>query len=211
MTDPSVQSLPGGVAGQSQLQQPAAATVVATAPAPESAPADLAWLQQQLDEVVARLDQLSERFDSKLLYDQTKQQQIEILYGETRQAREGLFLQILRPIFLSLIALHDIMAQGYEVAVRETGGDKSATARNLQSYAIEVEEILARSGVNLYRSQPGMRFDRERHQARDIQPTDDPSRDKTIAVSQRPGFEYQGKVLRPEWVVAFQDPAANQG
>lgn len=200
MTDPSTQSSPTGEAAPDlAARQPAPTTAVGTVALP---------VQQRLDEILARLDELSGRFASKLQYDEAKQQQIDVLYGEIRQAREGLFLQILRQIFLSLIALHDIISQGYEVAVRETGGEGSATARNILSYRAEIEEILARSGVNHYQSAQGTPFDRERHQVRGTQPTDHAALDKTIAQSQRPGFDYQGKVLRPEWVLAYQYAAA---
>lgn len=177
--------------------------------APISEGLDLAAIRQSFDEVLQRLDRLSESFESKLQYDQAKDKQIDFLDGELKQAREGLFLRILRPIFLSLISLYDMIGQGREVALREVGGAENATTRNYESYQAEVEEILMRSGVILFQSSPGSPYHAASQQVVQVQNVSDQTLNGTITASRRPGFKFEDKVLRPEWVVVYQYAAGS--
>lgn len=167
-------------------------------------------MQQQFNEVFQRLDQLHDDFNSKLLYDEQKQAQIDFMDRDVKQAIGRLFQQTLRPLFLRLIQLHDTIGENRKVAL-QTAGEENITTRNYLAYQVEIEEILTSYKVDSYQTSPGEQFAAARHQVRKALPATDPAQNGAIAESLRPGFTYEGNVLRPEWVNVYRFEAGNAG
>jgi molecular chaperone GrpE len=127
-------------------------------------------------------------FDSKIRYDQVKEQQIAALHEELEAHRKGLYQQILRPVLIDLIGIYDQVAA-------------SQAADELLLEVIET--VLERYGVTRYQCD-GDGIDRSRQKVIDVELTDDAGLDRRLARRLRPGFEVDDKVLRPEWVVAYR-------
>jgi molecular chaperone GrpE len=188
--------------------QPQATGMSASAGAPEATASSQVVSLQEFKEVTERLDQLRESFNSKLLYDQAKDKQIDFLHGEVKQVRERLFHQTLRPLYLSLIKLHDLIGDGRKAELLGAGGE-TKTTRNYQTYQGEIEEILLGNGVSSYRTDAGKPVDRARHQVMEAVAATEPAQIGTISESLRPGFMYEINVLRTEWVKAYSNGAGN--
>lgn len=147
-------------------------------------------------EILAALDGLQGSFDSKIKYDEAKERQIEALHQELQGYRQGLYRQILQPILADLISIYD------EVAGQLAQGD--GAARDGLGYLLEMVEMsLDRHGAAKFTCE-GDVIDRSRQRVLDTEPTADAELGKKLARRLRPGFEFQGKVLRPEWVVAYR-------
>jgi hypothetical protein len=68
----------------------------------------------------------------------------------------------------------------------------------------QMAEALARVGVTVVEPAPGDAFDRDRHQAVDAVPTDDPALHRTIASIERPGYLDGDRLIRPAQVVVHR-------
>lgn len=149
------------------------------------------------NELVKALDRLQESFDSKIRYDDTRDRQIAELHEELQKYRRGLYGQIMAPLLSDLIVLHDEVSK--ILAGTERARPDCADFSFLMS---AIEEILARYGVSSF-SCEGESVERARQKVIEVVPVGDQELDRRIARRVRPGFELDGKILRPEWVVAF--------
>jgi molecular chaperone GrpE len=159
--------------------------------------------EQFVPDVLAELRELRERFDSKIRYDEVKERQIDALHEELQGYRQGLYQQIMQPVLLDLIAIYDELAgQITRVSDGPDGG--------LGFLAEMVEEVLARYEVTRYEVDDDA-IDRSRQKVIGTQETEDPELGKRLARRVRSGFEMKGKVIRPEWVMAYRYvPGAGQ-
>jgi molecular chaperone GrpE (heat shock protein) len=149
-----------------------------------------------LAEILAELRELRERFDSKIRYDEAKERQIEALHEELQGYRQGLYRQILHPVLADLIGVYDEVAGQLSQA-------NAASEEGLKYLLEMVEMALDRHGAAKFTCE-GDIIERSRQKVLNAEPTADPELDKRIARRLRPGFEFQGRVLRPEWVAAYR-------
>ena len=121
------------------------------------------------------------------------------MHGELEQYRHGLTHEFLRPVLTDLVRLHD------DLTAQAEGGDDGA-ARIAEYVRGSIEETLARNGVESYTvDEPEV--DRRRQKVIGVVATDDPALHRTVAQRTRPGFRFGDRILRPEWVHAYQfDP-----
>jgi molecular chaperone GrpE (heat shock protein) len=140
-------------------------------------------------EIVAALTALQESFDAKIRYDEAKERQIAALHEEVQDHRRGIYQNIMRPVLTDLVGIYDEIA---------TAGNPS------ENPLLDlIEETLNRYGVTAFTCE-GDRVDRSRQQVIDVETTGDSELDRQIARRLRPGFELDGKVLRPEWIAAYR-------
>lgn len=140
-------------------------------------------------EIVAALNGLRESFDAKIRYDEAKERQIAALHEELQAHRRGMYQQVMRPVLTDLVGIYD-----------EIAGEDNPDKNPLLDL---VEETLLRYGVTAFTCE-GDRVDRSRQQVIDVETTSDPELDRQVARRLRPGFELDGKILRPEWIAAYR-------
>ncbi|HUN34017.1 MAG TPA: hypothetical protein VMU95_18605 [Trebonia sp.] len=147
-------------------------------------------------EILAELRELRERFDSKIRYDEAKERQVDVLHQELEGYRQGLYQQIMRPVMVDLIGIYDELAdQQARLADTGEGG---------LGFLIEMVEIaLERYEVTRFTCE-GDAIERSRQKVIDTESTSKPELARRLARRVRPGFEMKGKVIRPEWVVAYR-------
>jgi len=148
-------------------------------------------------ELLRALDRLQESFDSKIRYDETRDRQIAELHEELQKHRQGLYGQIIGPLLNDLISLHDEVSK-IIATTKLAHADDGDFAFLLSA----IEEILARYRVLSFYCE-GESVERTRQKVIEVLPADERELDRRIARRVRPGFELDGKILRPEWVVAY--------
>ena len=95
--------------------------------------------------------------------------------------------------------------QDRAVEAAAQGASQVADASLLEA----IESVLERYGVTKYQGD-GDGIDRSRQKVIDVELTDEAGLDRRLARRLRPGFEIDGKVLRPEWVVAYRLMASSR-
>ena len=157
-------------------------------------------IQQLLDEMRG----LRGDFETKLMYDENKQRLIDSLHSELQGYRDGLHFKILRPIFLDMIDMHDDLGKLADALPTRYGeAVLEDMLNNLLSFQETIEEILERNGVAVSNAE-GDVFVPGRQRAIKAIETSDPKLDKQIVRRVRKGFEFDGKVLRPELVEIYK-------
>ena len=163
-----------------------------------------ALLWQHIQTLIDEMHLLRQDFETKVKYDASKERQVDSLHKELQGYREGLHFKILRPLFIDLIAMHDDLDKLIETMAREESFPVVAQmANNLRSFQETVEEILQRNGVEVY-SVEGDVYVPGKQRALQVFETPDIALDKQVARRIRKGFEYDGRILRPELVVTYK-------
>lgn len=162
-----------------------------------------------IEPLMREMQKLREDFETKVKYDESKERTIDTLHKELQTYRDGLHYKILRPVFMDLISMHDDLDRILkDIAVKEN--DSSNTMlRNLQSFQESIEETLRRYEVETF-SVEGDTLVSGRQRIMKVVEVGDPTQDRHIARRVRKGFEYEGRLLRPEIVDIYRFNASLQ-
>ncbi len=165
--------------------------------------ASMEEVKQRMQGLLGEMENLRQDFETKVKYDESKQYLIDTLHRELQVYREGLHFRILRPIFLDLITMYDDLGKLLDSMPRDSITSSNVTLQNLASFQDTIEEILRRNGVQTF-AVPENVFLASRQRIQKLVPIPDPAMDKQIARRVRKGFEYEGKLLRPETVEVYK-------
>jgi len=156
------------------------------------------------DEIKDRLTELSLSFDSKLKYDEHKNKIIDDLHQSLQEFREGLIKKYLHRFITDIIKIVDDMRK-FTSHYKEQPSSEETTEKLLkyiENISSDLEDLFSWEGVVPFTCE-GEMIDSSRQRVLNKLETDDPEKDKTVAERLRPGYEWDGKVIRPEMVSAY--------
>ncbi len=173
----------------------------------EEAPPE-ADLRRELAALSGQLARLERHFETKLLYDQSKDQTIDALHRELQQHRDGMAFGHLRPLVVDLLALQedlgDLLVGFAERYPEAAGGEPVASLLgNLATISEDLLGVLAKYGFEVFET-AGEAVDRRTQRVQGTVPTRDPALDRTVARRLRPGLRYEDRIVRPEVVIAYR-------
>lgn len=166
-----------------------------------------ASLDAEISALRQHVAQLSSEFKEKLKYDAHKNKIIDNLHEELQEFREGVIKKHLHSMVMDLIKIiDDIRKYRSHYADGRTEADAGETIENLLDFmediASDLEDLFAWQGVTPFTCQDKA-FDSTRQRVVKKVETDDPEKDKTVAASLRPGYEWDDKVIRPEMISVY--------
>ena len=152
-------------------------------------------LLQQLMSVVEANKELSQQlvkdFDTKLKYDAAKQEQIDKLYNENKEYKQGIHEKLKKSLIIEVIK--QIESAKKQISHFENQEFSEANYRkllkNYNEIATDFQDALEQSfDVVAFNCEENTTFDPQRQKAVPI-PTDDATKNKTIRKSLRQGYE----------------------
>ena len=150
-----------------------------------------------------RFDALQSTFEREVRAEATREKVVDRLHAELQEYKNDLLLNVLRPVFVDLIQLHDDIG-------KIVGGGAEADASRLldlmKGFQQGIEDILYRQGVEPFQNVEDDAFDPRRQRAYATVPNDDPGQAKRVATRLRKGFQIGDKVIRPEIVSVYATP-----
>lgn len=159
---------------------------------------------RSLQLLMTEMQRLREDFDTKVKYDESKERLIDSLHRELQVYREGLHFKILKPVFIDLIAMYDDLGKLIDAMLaKDLASASSQGVQNLESFQETIEETLRRSGVDAFTIEETT-FLASKQRILKVLDTSDPTQDKQVVRRVRKGFEYEGRVLRPEIVEIYK-------
>jgi molecular chaperone GrpE (heat shock protein) len=165
-----------------------------------------------LEDVNQQIAQLSQAFETKLKYDGHKNKVIDELHQELQEYRDGLVKKYIHSMVTDVIKIIDDIRKFK--AYYEPGPITEQTAARLLEFLEEIagdlEDLFTWQGITAFTC--GVtHFDNTRQRVVKKVETSDPTLDKTIAESMRPGYEWDGKILRPELVTVYVYDSSGKG
>jgi molecular chaperone GrpE len=156
-------------------------------------------LLEKLDQLVDLMQGLQSDFEHKIKYDESKERIVTRLHDQLQDCRAGHHLQLIRPLVMGLISLHDDVNKLVENSESIGPGQQ----KTFLSFAESIEEILIQNGVETY-TLVDREFVPRQQRAVYTVPTEEPAEDRLIAKHIRKGFRYEERVLRPEIVATYK-------
>ena len=154
--------------------------------------------------IKTQMEELSAAFDSKLKYDEHKNKIIDDLHQNLQQHREGLLKKYLHRIVMDVIKIVDDMRKLTTHYNQQSHSAETSVKllKYIENIAADLEDMFSWEGVVPFTCD-GNVVDPARQRVLNKIKTDDPEKDKTIAERLRPGYEWDGKIIRPEMVSAY--------
>jgi molecular chaperone GrpE len=157
-----------------------------------------------LDQIKQQLDSLAKAFEGKIKYDEHKNKVIDELHQALQEHRQGLLQKYVHRLFMDVLKVVDDIRK-FSAHYTNHGLVDETTEKFLnflESTASDLEELFSWEGISPYVCE-GNHLDTARQRILNKLPTDDPAKDKIIAERIRPGYEWNGKIIRPEIVSVF--------
>lgn len=148
-----------------------------------------------------RIEGLAAAFDREVRAEATREKVVDRLHAELQDYKNDLLLNVMRPVFVDLIQLHDDIGK---IASSQAGlSDDAVRLLDLmRGFQQGIEDILYRQGVEPFTLDDDA-FDPRRQRAFSTVPTDEPELSKRVAARLRKGFRAGEKVIRPEIVSVY--------
>src|SRR6056297_2149524 len=170
----------------------------------EAAKESMAQLFPAIKGVERQLEELANAFESKIKYDEHKNKVIDDLHQSLQDYRDGLLKKYLQRIFTDVIKIVDDARKlaGYYWNQPFCEENNKKLLQYLEEMAQELEDMFAWEGVETFNTE-GEALDPTRQRVINKIETDDPEKNKKIAERLRPGYEWDGKIIRPEIVSIY--------
>lgn len=151
-----------------------------------------------------RLEELVQAFDAKLKYDAHKNKIIDDLHLSLQQHRDGLLKKYLHRIVMDVIKIVDDMRKLTAHYNQQLHSEETSTKllKYIENIASDLEDLFSWEGVTPFTCD-GNTVDPSRQRILGKIQTDDPEKDKTVAERLRPGYEWDGKIIRPEMISVY--------
>lgn len=158
----------------------------------------------KLDEVLAQTRRLQREFQSKIKYDAHKNKIIDDLHQELQVYKNDIIQKHLSNVMMDIIQFMDNtrkLARYYrELDPSERDPEKLLSI--LEEVPSDLEALTGRQGLVPFTCE-GDQFDPARQRVLTRVTTSDKSRDKTVAESLQPGYEWDNRLIRPEIVSVY--------
>ena len=158
-------------------------------------------INQSVVNLSCKLEELTKLFQTKMQYDSSKDKMIDKLHAELQKYKDGLVFQILRPIVMNIIHLHDDMGK----MIRDCQAQKKKNnelVECLLNYQESIEDLLYDYGFEVYETEGDMVNPKRQHILKTI-PTSIPELSRTVKERFRKGFQYEDIIIRKEFVSTF--------
>lgn len=182
----------------------------AAEPAADTAPDMTAELSAKIDELradnaalSAQLAQLAQLFEKRILYAAHEEKVIDNMHSELSKYKEDMYAQLVRPILMDVIEVRDSIIRVGETFAEKPEGERDVPLKTFSDYAYDMQDILEKNRVEIYRSQAGDDYVPIRHRVIKKIPTGDESLNGKIAQSFTGGYNYNGRTISAEKVAVY--------
>lgn len=173
----------------------------------EDEPAEIGAMDlifEKINDMSQKVDELQNDFNSKLKYDVHKEKIIDALHKELQQHKDGLVKKHIQSMVFDLIKVVDDIRKivKYYREKELSDSDLPKLINILEELPSDLEDLFSYQGIIPYSCEGGA-FDPLRQRVLQKIETSDEALDKVVAKSILPGYEWEGKILRPETVIVY--------
>lgn len=152
-------------------------------------------IEESLNILNQKSIQLQESFDKKIKVDMHKEKMFDNMHDELTQYRNDIVNKIANSIILDIIQLLDI----YQRIITET--DNPEIKNQMENVCQDLQDILYRNNVEPFSLEE---IDLKKQKIIKYVKTEEDALHNSIAQHLAPGYEKEGKVIRPERIAIFR-------
>jgi molecular chaperone GrpE (heat shock protein) len=159
---------------------------------------------KELRDMGKQIGHLASHFEGKIKYDEHKNKIIDDLHEQLQDFRDGIIKKHLLSMITDVIKIIDDIRKFKSHHKNSTPPENAAGLflDFMDQITSDLEDLFTFQGIYSF-SCKGNTFDSARQRVIKRIETDDPGKDKHLAERIRPGYEWEGKVIRPEMVSIY--------
>jgi molecular chaperone GrpE len=166
-------------------------------------PSAIDSLLENSETLLEQVSALNKKFDQKIKTDMHKAEMFDNMHKELTQYKNGLITQIINNILIDIIQIIDINDKNISLFENQDCSEENyeKIIRILKGVSEDLTDVLYRQSVEPYTLDE---IDVKRQKILQVIPTNDISLDRTIAKKIVPGYEKDGKIIRPERISIYK-------
>ena len=166
-------------------------------------PSAIDSLLENSETLLEQVSALNKKFDQKIKTDMHKAEMFDNMHKELIQYKNGLITQIINNILIDIIQIIDINDKNISLFENQDYSEENyeKIIKILKGISEDLTDVLYRQSVEPYTLDE---IDVKRQKILQVIPTNDISLDRTIAKKIVPGYEKDGKIIRPERISIYK-------
>lgn len=166
-------------------------------------PSAIDSLLENSETLLEQVSALNKKFDQKIKTDMHKAEMFDNMHKELTQYKNGLITQVINNILIDIIQIIDINDKNISLFENQDCSEENyeKIIKILKGISEDLTDVLYRQSVEPYTLDE---IDVKRQKILQVIPTNDISLDRTIAKKIVPGYEKDGKIIRPERISIYK-------
>jgi molecular chaperone GrpE len=166
-------------------------------------PSAIDSLLENSETLLEQVSALNKKFDQKIKTDMHKAEMFDNMHKELTQYKNGLITQVINNILIDIIQIIDINDKNISLFKNQDCSEENyeKIIKILKGVSEDLTDVLYRQSVEPYTLDE---IDVKRQKILQVIPTNDISLDRTIAKKIVPGYEKDGKIIRPERISIYK-------
>lgn len=156
--------------------------------------------QQQLLE---RIDSLNNLFNARILHTDYEEKIVDQMHKELQKYKEDMYAQLVRPILLDVIEVRDSIMRVSAAYLAKPEGEQDIPNKTFSDYAFDLQDILEKNSVEIYRSKSGDDFTPIKQRVIKKVATADETLHGKVAESLSCGYSYNGRTISAEKITVY--------
>lgn len=159
-----------------------------------------------------RLADIEKLFEAKILRVAYEEKIVDQMHKDLQKYKEDLYAQLVRPILVDMIEIRDSILRISSAHLEKPEGEQSIPLRTFTMYASDVQELLEKNSVEIFKSEQMSAFTPIRQKAVKKMATDNPEHHGKVVESLSDGYSYNGRVISAEKVAIYSyEPPQTRG
>lgn len=160
-------------------------------------------LAQAQEQMIARIDSLDSLFNARIMHTDHEEKIVSQMHKELQKYKEDMYAQLVRPILLDVIAVRDSIMRMSATYLAKPEGEQSIPNQTFADYAYDLQDILEKNDVEIYRSKTGDDFTPIKQRVIKKVPTHEEALHGKVAESLSCGYSYGGRVISAEKITVY--------
>ena len=160
-------------------------------------------LAQAQEQMIARIESLDSLFNARIMHTDHEDKIVSQMHKELQKYKEDMYAQLVRPILLDVIAVRDSIMRMAATYLAKPEGEQNIPNQTFADYAYDLQDILEKNNVEIYRSKTGEDYTPIRQRVIKKVPTQEEALHGKIAESLSCGYSYNQKVISAEKITVY--------
>ncbi len=169
----------------------------------EPKPDKLDELVETQKKLLESIDSLNNLFNARIMHTDHEEKIVDQMHKELQKYKEDMYAQLVRPILLDVIEVRDSIMRMAATYLAKPEGEQNIPNKTFSDYAYDLQDILEKNAVEIYRSKSGDDFTPIKQRVVKKVATADESLHGKVAESLSCGYSYNDRTISAEKITIY--------
>lgn len=153
--------------------------------------------------ILEGIESLSSLFNARIMHQEHEEKIVDQMHKELQKYKEDMYSQLVRPILLDIIEVRDSIMRMAATYLAKPEGERNIPNKTFSDYAYDLQDILEKNAVEIYRSKLGDDFIPMKQRIVKKVITTDESLHGKVAESLTCGYSYNERIISAEKITIY--------